>query len=95
MHNCMFRTASILIYWPPLISHQGIEGTTSVIWRGKYVPSGNESKQSTLRRCYSELLTFRNERYTLISDCELDYYFHHCTKTSLNELLEIVGNTCD
>ena len=63
-----------------------------LIWKGKYLPLESESQQKTLRRCYSELLTFRNERYTLISDCDLEYSFHHCRKTSLNELLAIVNN---
>jgi len=64
-----------------------------VIWKGKYLPLERESKQKTLRRCYSELLRFRNERYTLISDCELEYSFHHCPKTTLDKLLETVNNT--
>ena len=64
-----------------------------VIWKGKYLPLEKESKQKTLRRCYSELLRYRNERYTLISDCELEYSFHHCPKTRLDKFLEIVNNT--
>ena len=64
-----------------------------VIWKGKYLPLESENKQKTLRRCYSELLRFRNERYTLISDCEWKYSFHHGLKTRLDQLLEIVNNT--
>ena len=64
-----------------------------LIWKGKYYTLEKENKQKTLRRCYSELLTFRKERYTLISDCELEYPFHHDPKTGLNELLEVVSST--
>jgi len=63
-----------------------------LIWKGKYIPLESENQQNTLRRCYSELLAFRNERYSLISDCELEFSFHHCPKTRLNEILEIVSN---
>tara|TARA_Y100001970_G_C14224875_1_gene854978 strand:- start:946 stop:1617 length:672 start_codon:yes stop_codon:yes gene_type:complete len=62
-----------------------------LIWKGKYIPKENESQKSTLRRCYSELLSFRKNRYISIADCELDYSFHHCSNTKVNEFLEMVG----
>lgn len=61
-----------------------------VIWKGKYVPLKRETPQKTLRRCYGELLSFRSERYGLISDYVLDYSFHHCPETDLAELLELI-----
>ena len=64
-----------------------------LVWKGQYLPLENENPQKTLRRCFGELLTFRNDHYTLISDCELEYSFHHDPKTRLDQLLEIVNNT--
>ena len=59
---------------------------------GEYLPREGESPQNALWRCYKELLSFRNERYGLLSDCVLDYSFHHCAKTGVEELLELVKN---
>jgi len=63
-----------------------------VIWGGEYLPREGESPQNALGRCYRELLSFRNERYGLLADCVLDYSFHHCAKTGVEELLELVTN---
>jgi hypothetical protein len=61
-----------------------------VIWGGEYLPREGESPQNALGRCYRELLSFRNERYGLLADCVLDYSFHHCAKTGVEELIELV-----
>ena len=63
-----------------------------VIWGGEYLPREGESPQNALGRCYRELISFRNERYGLLADCVLDYSFHHCAKTGVEELLEFVTN---
>ena len=63
-----------------------------VIWGGEYLPREGESPQNALKRCYMDLLSFRNERYGLLADCVLDYSFHHCAKTGVEELLELVIN---
>ena len=63
-----------------------------VIWGGEYLPREGESPQNALGRCYRELLSFRNEGYGLLADCVLDYSFHHCAKTGVDELLELVKN---
>ena len=61
-----------------------------LIWKGKFQPKENENHTKTLRRCFEELISFRNKKYTLISDCELDYSFHYCPKTKLDDFLDRV-----
>ena len=61
-----------------------------VIWKGKYLPREGESHQNALSRCFWELLSFRNGKYSLISACVLDYAFHHCPETGVEELLATV-----
>ena len=61
-----------------------------VIWKGKFKPRKGEPQQNTLRRCYKELLSFRNERYSLIADYVLDYSFHHSPDREVDELLEMM-----
>ena len=67
-----------------------LEDPKPLIWKGKYKPSGNENHEETLRRCFKELISFRNRKYSLISDCELDYSFHHCPKTKLEDFIDRV-----
>jgi len=62
-----------------------------VVWNGKYLPSKGEIPQMALRRCYRELLSFRNKHYTLMSDFHLDYTFHQSPVTTVEDLLELVG----
>ena len=61
-----------------------------VIWEGKFKPRKGETFQNALRRCYKELLSFRNERYSLIADYVLDYSFHHSPDREADELLEMM-----
>ena len=62
-----------------------------VIWNGKYLPFEGENPQKALGRCYRELLSFRKERYELMSDYNMDYSFHHNPETTVEDLLEFVG----
>lgn len=62
-----------------------------VIWDGKYLPCDGENPQKALSRCFGELLVYRNKRYALMSDLELDYTFHHSPETTVEDLLEFVG----
>ena len=62
-----------------------------VIWNGKYLPFEWENRQKALARCYRELLSFRKERYELMSDYNMDYSFHHNSETTVEDLLEFVG----
>ena len=64
-----------------------------VIWNGKYLPSKGEITQKALRRCYRELLYFRNKHYALMSDFQLDYTFHQSSGTKVQDLLELVGSS--
>jgi len=61
-----------------------------VIWEGKFRPRKGETIQNALRRCYKELLSYRNERYSLIADYVLDYSFHHSPDREVHELLEMM-----
>jgi len=61
-----------------------------IIWEGKFRPRKGETIQNTLRRCYKELLSYRNERYSLIADYVLDYSFHHSPDREVNELLDMM-----
>ena len=61
-----------------------------VIWKGKFKTRKGENQQNALRRCYKDLLSFRNEGYSLLADYELDYSFHHSPEREVDELLEII-----
>ena len=61
-----------------------------VIWEGKFKPRKGETPQNALRRCYKELLSYRNERYSLIADYVLDYSFHHSPDKEVDELLDMM-----
>ena len=63
-----------------------------MIWKGKYIPQEGENPEDTLRRSYRELISFRNERYTSMAKCNLDYSFHHNPGTNIKQLLELIGN---
>ena len=64
-----------------------------VIWNGQYIPYKGEIPKIALRRCYSELLSFRNRNYALISDSQLDYSFHQNAGTTLKDFIELVGSS--
>jgi len=61
-----------------------------VIWKGKFKPRKGETPQNALRHCYKELLSYRNERYSLIADYVLDYSFHHSPDREVDELLDMM-----
>ena len=61
-----------------------------VIWEGKFKPRKGETTQNALRRCYKGLLSYRNERYSLIADYVLDYSFHHSPDREVDELLDMI-----
>ena len=61
-----------------------------VIWEGKFKPRKGETPQNALRRCYKDLLSFRNERYSLLADHVLDYSFHHNPEREVDELLDLM-----
>ena len=64
-----------------------------IIWGGKYLPLEGENHEKTLSRCFGELLNYRNELYSLISDCVMDYSFHHSPNTNISDLLELICNS--
>jgi len=64
-----------------------------VIWNGIYLPCEGEIPQKALSRCYRDLLSFRNKHYTLMSDFQLDYSFHHNLGTTVEDLLELLGSS--
>ena len=61
-----------------------------LIWEGKFKPRKGETLQNALKRSYKELLSYRNERYSLIADYVLDYSFHHTPDREVDELLDIM-----
>ena len=61
-----------------------------VIWEGKFKPLKGETPQNTLRRCYKKLLSYRNERYSLIADYVLDFSFHNSPDRKVDELLDMM-----
>jgi len=66
-----------------------------VIWEGKFKPRKGETSQNALRRCYKELLSYRNERYSLIADYVLDFSFHHSPNREVDELLDMMEISFD
>ena len=66
-----------------------------VIWEGKFKPRNGETSQNALRRCYKELLSYRNERYSLIADYVLDFSFHHSPNREVDELLDMMERSFD
>ena len=61
-----------------------------VIWESNFNPLKGESQQNTLRRCYKDLLSFRNEHYRLLADYVLDYSFYHSPEREVDELLDLM-----
>jgi len=64
-----------------------------IIWRGKYLPIEGENHEKAFNRCFAELLAYRNKLYSSISDCVMDYSFHHSPRTDVLELLELIGDS--
>ena len=88
-------TRTVLLNMPD-DKHEGhfetyLKDPKPVIWNGKYLPSKGEIPQMALRRCYKELLCFRNKQYALISDFQLDYNFHQSSGTTVEDLLKLVS----
>ncbi len=67
-----------------------IKDPKPVIWECKFKPLKGESSQNALRRCYKDLLSFRNEKYRLLADYELDPSFHHSPNRKVDEILELM-----
>ena len=61
-----------------------------VIWEGKFNSRKGENPQNALRRCYKDLLSFRNKRYSLLADHVLDYSFHQSPDREVDELLDLM-----
>ena len=61
-----------------------------VIWKGKFKPRKEETLKDALRRCYNELLSYRNERYSLIADYVLEYSSHRSPDREVDELLDMM-----
>ena len=59
-----------------------------LIWKGKFNPLKGENPQNALKRCYKNLLSFRNERYSFLANYVLDYSFHHSPEREVDEILE-------
>ncbi len=58
----------------------------------KRTPEPGENPEASLRRCYPELLSFRDQEYDRIADCTLEYSFHHGAETCPSEMLEAIQN---
>ena len=67
-----------------------IKDPKPVIWEGKFKPRKGENKQDALRRCYKDLLSFRNKRYRLLADYVLDYSFHQSPHREVEDLLDLI-----
>jgi len=61
-----------------------------VIWKENFKPRKGENKQNALKRCYKDLLSFRNEKYSMIADYVLDYSFHHSPERELDAFLDLI-----
>ena len=62
------------------------------IWGKHYAPEPGEKPEASLRRCYPELLNFRDQEYERIADCTLEYSFHHAPETYPSEMLDAIHN---
>ncbi len=61
-----------------------------VIWECKFEQLEGESSQNALKRCYKNLLSFRNERYSLLADYVLEHSFHKCPDRDVDEMLDLM-----
>ena len=68
-----------------------IKDPKPVIWEGKFKPQKGETAKNTLRRCYKNLLSFRDEQYSLIADYVLDFSFHHFPERKVDEFLNLMN----
>ena len=62
-----------------------------VIWKGKFKTRKGENIHSALKRCYKDLISFRNEQYILLADCVLEYSFHHNPEREVGEFLDLMN----
>ena len=69
-----------------------IDDPKPVIWGKHYSPEEGEKPEASLRRCYPELFSFRDQEYERIADCTLEYSFHHAPETCPSEMLEAIQN---
>ena len=86
---------------PNFLTYKGLKDGTAtilnfindpkpVIWEGKFKQQKGENSQKALKRCYKDLLSFRNERYSLLADYVLDYSFLHNPNIDVSELLVLM-----
>ena len=69
-----------------------VDDPKPVIWGKHYFPEPGENPEASLRRCYPELLSFRDQEYHRIADCTLEYSFHHAPETCPSEMLDAIQN---
>ncbi|MCH2299432.1 MAG: hypothetical protein MK437_02640, partial [SAR324 cluster bacterium] len=69
-----------------------IDDPKPVIWGKHYSPEPGEKPEASLRRCYPELSSFRDQEYECIADCTLEYSFHHHPETCPSEMLDAIQN---
>ncbi len=61
-----------------------------VLWRSYFNLKSNESHEEALARCYSKLLTGREDLYTQYADVTIDYYEHSSDDFSVDNFLDKV-----
>ena len=67
-----------------------INAPKPVIWKGKFETQKGEDQQYALRRCYKNLISFRNEKYNVLADYVIDYSFHHSPEREVDDLLYLI-----
>jgi shikimate kinase len=61
-----------------------------IIWKNRFQSQPGETKDSTLARCFPQLIMFRERQYEAFCDLKLDYQLHHRPDLQVEDLLRLV-----
>ena len=61
-----------------------------MIWGDHYLPKPDEDAETSLERCYKNLVNYRSNKYLDISDYEIDYEIHNSSKLTPENFIKLV-----
>ncbi len=62
----------------------------SLIWQGMFQPEAHESLEATFTRCYSRLISYREQHYAALSHVTLEHAFYSQPELSTEAFLRAV-----
>lgn len=61
-----------------------------LVWSGVYQQQRGEERAAALRRCYTNLIAYRQDKYERLCDVKLEYSFHRRARLSVAKFLQAV-----